>query len=394
MPTIPRFDPPANLDDFDTIADQRAAWDEFIQLNFRRNIEFVEQEVGAGQCQFYDPKVTATDPPVATDVIRWKGFPLLIAAKHPTNKKAAWQEAEQLITRGGRTFRPQDEYLEWRTIKGPSGKVVRLIFTCEGPEYWEALAEGYPRDFTRPLAQGGLGGTRHTSAAGDKQKLLALYRQLVDPAVQLADLLGTDGHYNRWNRWNTTDGIVHLSQPNNTLGAEINIAAQATILRQRGGQPVTDPPDLTENCSGFGQGGRASDPHIGDEVNTLARQGFAITLTNPVGLYIDGLPEGIDTWVTPDGQNAGTFWKAVRGAGGTTVRAVFEVPASAGYTVGDIKIAGRAIEFGGQLAEHINVQLTGIACRKGSFHNTALPCRGTSSGASAGRGLPSRGGGV
>src|SRR5205809_4090767 len=29
-----------------------------------------------------------SDQPVATDVIRWKGFPLLIAARHPTNKKA------------------------------------------------------------------------------------------------------------------------------------------------------------------------------------------------------------------------------------------------------------------------------------------------------------------
>src|SRR5262249_7618628 len=114
MPTIPQFEPPANLTDFDTIADQRAAWDEFIALSFQRNIEDVEAEVGTGKSHFYNPKVNSTDPPVATDVIRWKGFPLVIAAKHPGNKKAAWAEAEQLQTSGGRTFRPQDEYLEWR----------------------------------------------------------------------------------------------------------------------------------------------------------------------------------------------------------------------------------------------------------------------------------------
>ena len=96
MPTIPHFDPPANLTDFDTITDQRAAWDEFIGLSFQANIEDVQAEIGAGKSQFYNPKVTSTDPPVATDVIRWKGFPLVLAAKHPGNEKAALAEADQL----------------------------------------------------------------------------------------------------------------------------------------------------------------------------------------------------------------------------------------------------------------------------------------------------------
>jgi hypothetical protein len=32
-----------------------------------------------------------------------------------------------------------------------------------------------------------------------------------------------------------------------------------------------------------------------------------------------------------------------------------EVPASLGFVVGDLKIGGRRIEYGGQLAEHITV---------------------------------------
>jgi hypothetical protein len=225
--------------------------------------------------------------------------------------------------------------------------------------------------------QGGLGGTKQTNAQGDKQKVLALYRNFVGPNVQLADLLDANGRYDRWNKWNTTDGAMHLSHPANTLGAEINIAAQATILRRKNGQPITNP-DTLIRCSGFGVAQRASDPHIGDEVNKLARGGSAITLLNPVGLYIDSL-EAVG-WVTPDGTPASSFWTPVRGASGTTVRAVFEVPAAKGYTVGDIKIGGQTIDFGGQIAEHINIKLTGIACRQGSFHNAARACPGAGAG--------------
>src|SRR3712207_3088506 len=81
-------------------------------------------------------------------------------------------------------------------------------------------------------------------------------------------------------------------------------------------------------------------------------------------------------WVTPDGTPAIQFWTPVRGAAGTTVRAVFEVPPAAGYTIGDIEIGGQRIEFGGQIAKRINVKLTGIACRQGSFNNAALACPG------------------
>lgn len=369
MPTIPNFDPPGELADFDDIPNQRAAWDEFIQLNFQRNIESVESEVGGGRCQFFDPKKTQTDADAMASVIRWKGFPLAIAAQHPGNKKAAWQQAD--LRPGPGVARVQDEYLEWFVTR-QGDKITRVVFTCEGPEYWEALANGYPRSYTLSPDRGGLGGTKRTAAIGDQQKLLQLYRELVSPNVQLTDLLDASGRYNRLNKWNTSEGAVHLTHRANTLGAEINIAAQATILRQdKAGQLINDADALIE-CAKFGAAERASDPHIGDEVNKLARQGFAITLQNPVGLYIDEL----DTmgWTTPDGTPAAQFFKRVRGGPGTTVRAVFEVPEQKGYTVSDIKIGGLAIQFGGQIAERVTIKLTGIACREGSFDTPPVGC--------------------
>ena len=65
------------------------------------------------------------------------------------------------------------------------------------------------------------------------------------PEVKEADLF-RNGRYVVRNRWNnsTTAGAMHLIQQNNTLGAEIELAAAATIVREVGGQLVTDSPGL------------------------------------------------------------------------------------------------------------------------------------------------------
>jgi len=183
-----------------------------------------------------------------------------------------------------------------------------------------------------------------------------------------------NGVYNSRNMWNTTNGAVHLTHGANTLEAEINIAAQATVLRARQGQPLTDP-DALICCAGYGVPGRASDPRIGGDVNALARLGASITLANTVGLYSDSL--NTTGWVTPDGTLASSFWTIVRGAAGSGLRGVFQVPASKGYTVSDIKIGGVPIQFGGQIAEHILMKLTGVACRIGASHNTPRNCIAT-----------------
>jgi hypothetical protein len=43
------------------------------------------------------------------------------------------------------------------------------------------------------------------------------------------------------------------------------------------------------------------------------------------------------------------------------LRLEFEVPAAEGFVVGDIRIGGHPIEYGGQVAEHITVSTTGAA---------------------------------
>jgi hypothetical protein len=52
-------------------------------------------------------------------------------------------------------------------------------------------------------------------------------------------------------------------------------------------------------------------------------------------------------------------------------RAVYEVPAGRNFTVGDITIGGKPIEFGAQIADFITIKLMAVARRLG--RSTAQP---------------------
>ena len=89
---------------------------------------------------------------------------------------------------------------------------------------------------------------------------------LVDPATG-------DKIYNPQNYWNdlTTNGtITHLIHPSNTLSAEVDIAAQSTVIRKdSSGNVITDPDQLIR-CSQYGNPGRNSDPTVSDRLSKLA----------------------------------------------------------------------------------------------------------------------------
>src|SRR5690348_10523915 len=95
MAKLARFDPPAGIDDFDSIPNQRQAWDEYIERHFDWNIAQLLKSVPTSQ--FYNPKKTQTPAGAASKVIRWNGFPRLITIRHPGNKEAAWKEAEKPV---------------------------------------------------------------------------------------------------------------------------------------------------------------------------------------------------------------------------------------------------------------------------------------------------------
>jgi hypothetical protein len=330
-PYGPRFDPPALLDDLDDARKQN--WSDGISNLF-------DQEV-AGDSegptpQFFNPLKKPLAADQTTRTICWTAFPNAVKTTAPSDR-VRWRKSD-----GTRDL--QDEYCEWSVARNTDGKIVRVTFTCEGPEYWEFLA------------------------ANDQQKTLDLYQKFVSPAVKLEDLYPGGTTYNPRNKWNstTTDGAMHLVQRNNTLSAEIDIVAKATIRRKPSDHELTGEQELIA-CSGYGEATRNSDPHIGGQVNELARLGADITIANPVGLYFDGFYPTSD-WATPDGSDPKDNWSIVRGPADMGVRAVYEVPSGKGFVVGDIKIKGQTIDFGAQITDFIKMKVTGLACRIGQIN--------------------------
>ncbi|QCO00290.1 hypothetical protein D3093_33175 (plasmid) [Azospirillum argentinense] len=337
-----RFDPPGFLEDFND--EQRAAWSDFISELFDRAAEGRPDELDfdGPRAQFFNPTKVETDADAQSRDISWVAFPrnVLVGSVSDTQR---WRRAES-----SRDL--QDEYCEWSVERDPAtDRITRVTFTCEGPEYWSFLANSTP------------------DVAVD------LYRKFVSPAVLKEDLFLPNGRYNPRNKWNsgTMNGAMHLIQVNNSLGAEIELAAGSSVVREIDGRILTSAKELIR-CGRYGGEERHSDPHIGAEVNSLTRQKADVTLQNPVGLYFAGL----DTagWQTPDGSDPALFWNYVRGTAEKPVRAVYEVPKERGFAVGEVTINGRPIDFAAQIADRITIKLTGVATRFGK--STAKPMTG------------------
>ncbi|MFE0186413.1 hypothetical protein [Streptomyces sp. NPDC058989] len=331
MTTISSYGPPGGLTDLGEFG--RKAWDVFVSDNIDAAIQGPDPgEVlhDSPRSQFYNLTKTDTAADARTATVSWTAFPRILKISS-TSDAQRWKKAEA-------SRKAQDEYCEW-SVTRRDGKITKAAFTCESPEYWDVLAKTSP------------------------ETVLRLYRRHISPDVQESDLF-VNGEYDRANKWNstTTNGAMHLIQKNNTLAAEIELAAAGTIRRVIDGTELTAEQELIK-CSAYGQAERNSDPHIGASVNALARQKASISLADPVGLYFDGL--STEGWATPDGSDPQSYWTYERGEADHRVRAVYEVPAGKDFTVGDITINGRPIQYGAQIADFITIKLMAVACRFG-----------------------------
>jgi subtilisin family serine protease len=362
------FEPTGEQTDFSP--ELRKAWHALIETSLHLNIDnegtgiigTIASRLPAGvdaakQIRLFSPASRPFTVNLSPKNIPWHAFPQRITS--PSTKdfedldKPSLQISEALSARREnlilrQMLRNQDEYCEWQVLK-EGGKIKRVIFTCEPPEYCQFLYD--PGDASL------------TDVA--RALLIKIYQRRCDStAIKLSDLETHNAKhklvYNRGNDWNNRF-CVHLQQPANTLGAEINIAARASIVRKdTANKIITNISELLE-CDPFGEPSRGSDPSIGAAVNQFARENRFITLQNPVGLYMTAL----DTsgWKTPDGTDAQEFFHVINGTAdkdsskSMIVRAEYSVPASKGYTVSDIKIGGIPIAYGGHIAQHLEMRL-------------------------------------
>jgi hypothetical protein len=320
------FDPPGFVNDLN--AAQKQKWSDKVS----KMIDDAMADPATANNHYYNELKKPSAADVKTADIPWTAFPRLVKTTAASDQDR-WQQADA-------SRDVQDEYCEWSVTRDPgSNKITKVTFTCESPDYWTFLAEQNPA------------------------KVLSLYQQFISPNVTQQDLF-PNGTYDPRNKWNstTTDGAMHLIQTNNNLFAEVFLAMQASIVRHINGADLMDAQQLID-CGRYGEGGRNSDPTIGAGVNEFARKKADVAVANPVALYINDL----DTtgWQAPDGSDPKQFWKIVRGTADHAVRAVYEVPAGKGFTVGDITINGQTIDFGAQIADFITIKVIGQVCRIG-----------------------------
>jgi hypothetical protein len=304
----PLYLPPAGIDDFGerpTAGAFKQQWHNYIA-------NAIAARAGSGL--FYDAQSEAGgEGPLP---IPWKGFPKSIsewfnADTDPNGKQRAVATADVLapLARVRRKdtgerwlilHRQQDEYCEWHADRNAAGQITRISFTAEGPEYWQTLAKVDP-DLLLELYR------KHISAAVQREDLFWPSDMIDEETNQIAFRAGD---YNRWNKWTTQLGAMHLTHPANTLGAEINLAADATVVYAA---VAPTPPDTLPGrlicCAGYGGVNRSSDPLIGAGVNELARAGKSVTLANPVGLYMSDVPIGgcaapVGRWRTNNGARS------------------------------------------------------------------------------------------
>ncbi|KAI0096804.1 hypothetical protein GGR51DRAFT_578640 [Nemania sp. FL0031] len=344
---LERFSPPGYpyVDD-ELTSDQGNAWSAQISdwMDAEITPKMPDPPCRIPLTQFFNGCKTPFDLDQPPASISWIAFPKRVTENNPTDSKR-WEAADAYRHN-------QDEYLEWTVKKDSAGRIKYVTFSCEGPEYWAFIAKSSP------------------------SKLLGLYKSL-NPKfanrMKQEDLF-VNGEYEPYNQWNgvmrTNPGsddhlttmnhgcIAHLAQKNNTLSAEVNIAAQATVIRKRNnGEIISDP--------------------IASEVNTLAKGENKISIADPVAIYIkefDTSNFGLD--VDGSGENpqsipAGTFtWVRGNIDKGMGMRLLIEVPtgtigtgANAGRQLDVSDILGpsdQRIRYGAQFADHITMTVNGV----------------------------------
>jgi hypothetical protein len=357
MALLRRFDPPAFFTDFDHIAGQREAWHEFMSRVFDAAIAVERKALEPAETvQFYNP--AKHDHGDAVDLaITWNAFPKELLRLYGRARALVEADRDRLVL---------TEYCEWHVERDPqTNAIVRVTFTSEPPEYWEAM---YGGEVTYEHF-----GTKKFTFPGSPETVLRRYRELVSPHVQPHDLVA-NGAYDKLNKWNSTHGIMHLTAPPNTLAAEVQLGADATVIYRNARGEVLVEPEALICCAGYGGPDRNSDPTIGATVNALARLGAMITLANPVGLYMDHID--LTGWSAPKGVEVEECVRVVRGDVSRRMieRLVVEVPHASGFTVSDLNIGGVPIAFGGHIAECITVKLIGSAAALGTVRNGPIAC--------------------
>ncbi|KAK5113897.1 hypothetical protein LTR85_010430 [Meristemomyces frigidus] len=376
--TITQFSPPGNSQEL-TAANQALWSKDFIsQWMSDEKAGKVTDPYGHPRLpltQLFNPQFETYDDPMdsvpAQGMEIYKKSPVVqvltvsqVALDFGTDDAIRWHVADS-----SRAF--QDEYLEWSLNRDDGGYISSVTFTCEGPEYWQFFMACQQTDGVAKIRE--LNGTLMDDAE-DSDLFIVPYD---DPTNRSKWVYNPRGD---WNFRTDTGTISHLIHPSNTLSAEIDIAAQGTVLRTDStGKLIVDSDQLI-NCSRYGNPSRNSDPRIGATVNAAARQGLDISIADPVALYMNTFETSsfqLDTSGTQSGdptqmkQVPDSWYEFQRGDitkfQGLRLRirnnsGTKAADGSRLLTVSDVydSKSGNYIQYGAQFADYVTMGVAGV----------------------------------
>lgn len=350
---------PGNLTDLNGAGAQE--WDGLVASLYEQAIS------DSGTRHFVTQNSSMTQPPATVD---WDGIPIRVQTCLKSRSKA--MRLSDWTTGVGDRGRNvcHEEYMEWRTVRDPAGKIVRVEVTTEVQEYWSTLARHNPTKLLALVAR----------FAGEPSVPTQQVYGNVNPnapGVSPADrqrgfesmMLPAGGNPPRSPYNNGQKAICFLYQGVNTLGAAVFLAAFAGFphaaavgntgqLRPlTGAEAIASTKQSAVDC-------RNSDPTIVGAVIGQAFNGKELALDDPAGLYITNVEA--DRLLRPDDQTPvpEEWFNLQRGTPSADgkqrfQRLVFEVPSDLPFVVGDLidSQTNETIDFGWQVAQLVKVGL-------------------------------------
>jgi hypothetical protein len=179
---------------------------------------------------------------------------------------------------------------------------------------------------------------------------------------EMGDKNNFQSEYCEWSVERNTNGKIKkviftcdfLDLKNNNLNDLIKLASESTRIREMNGKFLIEQQALMRYGK-YGDINKISEQLISSKINFLSQNKSMVSLLNPVSVYFDEF-RAIG-WRAPDKSNVATYFK-IKNDGKT---AIYEVPESKGFCVSDIKINGRNINYGSQIADFIRMKLYIIA---------------------------------
>lgn len=354
----------------DLSGDGQAEWEKYVID------ELATAKSRSGSDQLVLPNDSELEPSI--HIVDWKGLPVRIRkclqSTNKTQELLDWTHNGQPY---GRILGAQEEYLEWRVVKDTLGRIIKIEFTSEVPEYWSILAKHHPARTLRLLADfaGEMNSANPIDVYGidDPYSLPVEERgkafdSMMFPSDSSPDILSP---YN-----NGQKSIACMAVGPNTLHAAIFLAAYASLpyvkirdnnkIALTGREAIRFTRQAAQDC-------RDSDPTIvGTVIKDAVRQ-RKISLFNPLGLYIADIDS--ESILMPNGETPiphewFTFQRGskVESAGNSislSQRLVFEVPKSTGLTISDLIDADtdKPIKFGSQIASKTTVALYALTSK-------------------------------